>query len=462
MNGSKYSSWDCIRDNNPKLHRDLNRIERMFWPMGRNPYSKLRLECAEDYRNALINCSPLSAILLKCADAFSNGLFEVLNRRTQNYTRGAYKEWDELLANPNPFQSKQEFLQLLYIYKRMAGYCYGLPVYPAGFTDRPTSIFLLPPWCVEVELKNQTKPMYQYRRGESMRRVFFTLNGWRTELKEEDLILFTDNSLDLDPLTLLPESILKTLHYPISMFVSSEEAGITTVQKRGPLGIFSNNPGKDSVGTIPMEEEERLIVQEELNRFGLTREQWQYLVTSQSLNWIPIEVNLAELRLDENQLKAVKAMSFSLGFPFELTPFTEQATYNNKKEAKVELYQDTIIPQATRTVDQLNTGLKTAKANIEIKVTYEDVAALQQTQKEKGDGLRSLNQALKISWDNGIITRNMWLKKIGEDTVSNPIFDKYKFELTPEELGIVNQNVNNENQNTGGSANTQTGSGQSA
>lgn len=442
---SNFPGWDCIRDNHENLYRDL---ENSFYTMGHRHHSKLTLDCADDYRDALINCSPLSAILLKCADAFSNGLFEVLNRTTQNYTRGAYKEWDDLLDQPNAFQSKEDFLQMLYIYKRMNGYCYGLPIYSSGLKDRPSSIFLLPPWAITVRLKEPHKALYDYKRGESMRRVFFCYEGRQVELKEEDLILFTDNSLDLDKCTLLPLSILRTLHYPISLFVSSEEAGITLVQKRGPMGIFSNG-SKDSIGAIPMQEEDRKDVQKEISRYGLNREDWQYIVTSQTLSWIPIGVNITELRLDENQIKAIKAMCFTLGLPFELTPFTEQASYNNKKESKVELYQDTIIPQANKIVQQLNNGLKTKKVNIEITVTYEDVPALQQSQKETGDGKRSMNQALKLEWDNGIITRNMWLKDIGRDIIKNPIFDKYKWELTPEELGIIDQNIqSNETKNT--------------
>ena len=41
----------------------------------------------------------------------------------------------------------------------------------------------------------------------------------------------------------------------------------------------------------------------------------------------------------------------------------------------------------------------------------------------------------------------MWLEELEEERVPNPLFDKYKFELTPEELGIINTGYgNNQNQ----------------
>ena len=50
--------------------------------------------------------------------------------------------------------------------------------------------------------------------------------------------------------------------------------------------------------------------------------------------------------------------------------------------------------------------------------------------------------------DERLITKNMWLEELEEERVPNPLFDKYKFELTPEELGIINTGYgNNQNQN---------------
>lgn len=419
----------------------VNGIE--FVPVEGNEIAYVELTNSNHYKDAIINCAPLASIMMLCADAFSNGKFEVLNRATQNYTRGAYKEWDRLLNRPNFMANKSTFLKQLHTNIISNGYCYALPIYPSGFRDRPSAIFLLPPEITEVELKDPTRLPYSYKANESIRRVFINYGGKKTELKEEELILFTDNTPHVDVKTWLPQSRLKSLKVPTSIFTASENVTLTQTVKHGPTGIISPDNNKDALGTIPYTEEEKQNLQSELRRYGITSGQWQHIIANQAMKYTPIGSSIADLRLDENELKCIKSFCFLLGYPFDASPFGDRASWNNLNEGEKKWYQGSIMPQAANIVEQLNEGLKTPDQNIEIIVSYEDVYVFQQSQKDKGDGRRSMNQALQIEWNNGLITRNMWLEELGRDTIKGGLFDKYKFELTPEELGIVQQNVNN-------------------
>lgn len=453
-----YSDWGCVTDPNPALQAfgvseratftELARMDtflrkdRSLWSFG----------CSNDYQRALDNCSPLAAIILSMAESFSNGCFEVLNYKTQNYVRGKYLPWEELLENPNPFANKIQFLQNLYINRIIYGYCYVLPIYPAGIKDRPVAMYVLPGEFLRVELKKPNQPFYTFTKGESIRTVYFSANGQEVAIDEKDLILFKDNTIGTDPMTGLPNSRLRSLHYPIGIFDSSQEAVITLVQNRGPMGFIANN-SKDQLGNTPMDPKTKKEVQNDLRRYGLHRGLDQFVITNQSLGWVPVGVNIAELMLVENKSNAVKEMCGMLQYPFILTPFSDQSTYNNVDGAKKQAYQDAVIPQANGIIGQLNSGLKTHSQNIDIKVTYEDLYIFQQSIKEKGDGLRSMNQAQKILWYDGLITRNMWLKAIGIDEVPRDEFTKYKWELTPEQLGVVQQNIGNETNQSGNSGN---------
>lgn len=427
-----------------------------FIPWGVNKIQYINLESPGDYKRAIETCAPLAAIIMLCADAFSNGKFEVLNRSTQNYTRGGYKEWDKLLNRPNIFQNRSQFLKQVYTYTKTNGYCYALPVYPAGYSDRPASIWLLPPWCIEVELKDKNRKPYTYTEGEAIRNVYFVWNGQKTQLKEEDLILFQDNTPNIDKDTWLPESCLKSLGQPISLFTSSEEAAVTLVQKRGPMGIISNAM-QDVLGAVqnPLQKEE---LQLDLQRYGLTDQQAQYIITNQNLQWIPIGVSISELQLDENKLSAVKSMCFVLGYPFPLTPFSDQSTYENIKTAGKDLYQGTIIPQANNLIEQLNEGLDTPKQNIEITVTYDDVYVFQQSLKEKGEGRKALGDAAINEYKNNLITLNRALEIMQEDTIPGA---DYYYRDSPEFMQQQEMQklrfTNRSNQNNGQGSEAQSG-----
>lgn len=385
------------------------------------------------YRRALLECSPLSAIMLQCAEAFSNGCFEVLNANNDNYVRGRYKDWEKLIDKPNRFTSKTEFLQRVYIEMRTYGYCYVLPIYSAGFEDRPSSLYILPNEFTEIEVLTQ-RAIWDYDIDKPIRKVWFTFNGKTTEIEESKLVLFKDNTVTINPYTLLPDSVLNSLKYPLSLFVSSEEAAVTLVQNRGALGVLSS-ASKDAVGSIPLANDVKIDLQRDFQRYGLSREQWQVIIASQSVDWVQIGMDVAALRLDENRLQAVREMCFLLGYPIELTPWSTQSTYNNKREAAKDFYQNKIIPQAHSFTEQLNAGLKTANDNVKIQVTYEDVYVFKQSQEEEGKGMRAKADAIVLMYKNNLITYNRSLEMLGEDII---VGGDYYYYQSPE----YSQNTN--------------------
>lgn len=397
-----------------------------FFPVGNHhEIAHINLVTNTDLHNAFYKCPPLAAIISKKASAFANGKFEVLNRETQNYTRGKYKEWDYLLNKPNPMQNRIQFLKQLYAYNQIYGYCYAIPIYPVGFKDRPSSIWLLPNWCLHVELKDKTRIPFTYTGQDSVRKIVFTWGGTDTELREEDLILFTDTTTTIDHCTWLPKSRLCALQDPIDMVRSTEEAGLTVIQKRGPLGLISDD-SKDPLGNVAMSAEDKAAVQQGLQGYGLTRQQSQYIMTSQNLKWVPIGSSIADLQLSPMKLEAIRELCDGLDFPFPLMAFSDQSTYNNIKTADRILYQNAIIPDSLNLVEQLNQGLKTPDQNIEFIISYEHVPALQDSEKEKGDGRKAMGDAALNEYKNNLITKNRVLEIMGEDTV--PGWDIYYFQ----------------------------------
>lgn len=398
-----------------ELPRIPNTIQ--FIPLdNRNNIARVDLDTTLNLHEAFYKCPPLAAIISKKASAFANGKFEVLNRQTGNYTRGAYKEWDKLLNKPNVMQNRIQFLKQLYAYLQIYGWCYAIPVYPAGIKDRPSSIWLLPPWCTDVRIKDKGRNPYTYGPKDNIREVKFCWNGEETILDERDLILFTDTTTTICRDTWLPKSRLCALQDPIDMVSSVEEAGLTVIQKRGPQGIIADD-SKDPLGNVAMDDTEKENLQNQLQRYGLTRGQWQYVLTSQNLKWVPIGSNIADLQLSPMKLEAIKELCDGLDFPFPLSAFSDQSTFNNIRTADRILYQNAIIPDSLNIVEQLNEGLKTPENNIEFIISYDHVPALQDSDKEKGDGRKALGDAAINEFKNNLITKNRVLEILGEDTI---------------------------------------------
>lgn len=382
-------------------------------------------------------CSPLSSIINHKAKCYASGNLEVLNANTDNYVRGKYKEWEQLLNNPNPLQSKRQFFRQLYTYTVLNGFCLVYKVYASGFKDRPYKLWVLPYWCIEV--MDKYKPLQELTKDEFLDNIYFTYGGVRTKLDPDNLILFTDETGDLNERTWMPISRVAQCQYPITEVLSAVEANVTLIQKKGAIGILSNQ-SQDAAGHISLTADQQEQIQRDFQKYGLTREQWQVIITSANLQWQPMAFPVRDLMLHESYLKSVKDICFAFDFPLPLVPHSDQSTYNNIRQASINLYQNAIIPEADALDEQLMIGLNAADNNIRIRHDYSHIAVLQESQEELGKGRKMLNEAFKIEWDNGLITKNEWLKGLGEDEKPEEIFKKYKFQLTPEELGVIDFN----------------------
>lgn len=392
-------------------------------------------------------CAPLSSIIDNMADAFVNAEIGCYNARTSKKVRGEEnKQWQKLIDNPNWMQDGKQFFRQLYSYRKMFGYCYVLKMRSAGF-DTPSSLWVLPNWLLEIEYKEQGF----YLTDKNIKRdVYLKWGNGRILLNPDDLILFTDTTNLFDNTTWLPLPRIYSKQYSITILRSILEAETTLIQNKGALGIISSDQQIQGV-TKPLDDKQKKDLQAQWSQYGLDRGKWQMMFSNAAIKYTPLVFDSAQLQLKEGYLQAVKDLCDGLHYPFILTAHSDQSTYNNRKEANKDLYQDAIIPDALSISKTLEQGLGLDKLRITIECDYEHIEALQANKKETADALRSMNVACKMMWDNGLISRNTWLDMCDLEPVASPEFDKLKTELTPEELAIISTNGygNNNNANSG-------------
>lgn len=370
-----------------------------------------------DYHRLLHKASPVAAVFNKRANMFANGQVETLNRESRKYVRGANKEWERLIERPNPLQTKTVFLKQLHKYVDVFGWCYAFKVTPVGY-NVPSKLFLLPPWLLTVERIRQ--PFISLTDSDTIRKVYLDWDGVRTELKEEDLILFTDTLSCINEDTLLPEGRLKELENPLTLTLSAYEALATLLQRKGALGILSNE-SEDQIGSVNLLEDEKAQLQDEFRRYGLSRDQFQVIITNTNMRWQPMGMNVKELMILETLELAKMDICDVYNFPYELMSSAKGNTFANKEEAKKSAYQDATIPESKSIMEQLNAGLKTEPNNIEYVINYEDVEVLQSSieVREKAKSARLDRQ--KKEWELGTITRNDIRQENGRDIIGTEV-----------------------------------------
>ena len=201
-----------------------------------------------------------------------------------------------LLNNPNPLQSFKELAKQYSVSKDIFGEAYMHPVFGVD-PMMSKALYILPGLNAEIEPTHGSSILFnQTELSEIVSKYYFYFDGAKLTYKPDeiwhgkDLLLYTGTNektylkgvSKLKPLTQICENII----------TSNEARGI--MQGNAPVGIISNRT-KDSTGTAIMRPGEKESVQEELKKYGMKKDKYQFIVTSASLDFSSMATNIGNI-----------------------------------------------------------------------------------------------------------------------------------------------------------------------
>ena len=155
------------------------------------------------------------------------------------------------------------------------------------------------------------------------------------------------------------------------------------------------------------------------------------------MNFIRTNLSISELQpFDETLEDAIKIASV-FGIPAVLVPRKDQSTFSNQDTAEKSVYTSVIIPAAKRFCEALTTFLGLDQKGLYIDCDFSDVACLQAGLKEQEEVKKLVNERCLSQFNNGLISINDWRAQIHEDALEGEIYDKVKFEMSPEEIAKI-------------------------
>jgi hypothetical protein len=164
-----------------------------------------------------------------------------------------------------------------------------------------------------------------------------------------------------------------------------------------------------------MTSEQKDQLQQDFRRYGLKNHQWQFIITSATLKWQQMGVATKDLMLFEEIEADTMAICDNYNYPYQLMSSAKGTTFSNLNEGKKLLYQDATLPEAESIYEQWNQLFNSKKYNLKIDKDYSHVAVLQEDKLQSAQARKELNEALQIEFQNGLITLDDWLEKLGED-----------------------------------------------
>lgn len=399
-------------------------------------------------------CYAVAAVVDRLAELDLTSKVEIIRAGGKGKDKLLTSTWavnlNRLFEQPNPLQSWEQFRGQQLVYKRVFGFCPVFPVIPAGFENSPDNaiaLINLPPWLFDVV--PTYKLLYQTNIRDIVAKYTVNLLGSVFSFRPDEIFILTDSfHQDQRAHFLLPKSRLVGLDMAISNICAAMEADNVLLKKKGPLGFISHDAAavKDSVaGYLPMQKSEKKELQNALQKYGMSWNQLQYVISRQAVKWNPMSFDVKGLGTKETVIAGEKAICHRYGYPYVLYEQID-ATYANGSEANKVVYESVIQPNANKDYGVYNKFFKAAENNGTIEADFGHISALQEDEKYKGQGAAAMDTALQIEWLNNVITLNQWRDVRGiERTIDGDVYYKDIQQQQAEAVAKLNTQPANEN-----------------
>ena len=311
----------------------------------------------------------------------------------------------DLLNRPNPLQSYSEFFNSLFGYVLLSGNAYILKV--GSDLGKPKELHLLRPDRINIKGSGNPIPeKYEYVIGGRIQNTYEVdqENGF-SELKHVKLWNPLDDYYGLSPMS--------AAAVEVDQFNMSSKHNVNLLQNGArPSGAVIFKPQDDAGFAVNLSESQRQQLLTDLNnRFSGAGNAGRPMLLEGDFDWK--EMGLSPKDMDFHRLKNMATTDIALcfGVPSQLVGVPDSQTYSNVAEARLALYEETIIPHLRKISSDLNEWLVPLfDDRLTLEFDIDSIPALAERKKKTYENVTSAVR-------EGIMTRNEARKIIGLETV---------------------------------------------
>jgi hypothetical protein len=392
----------------------------------------LDLSKKEALENIFYTIPEVSAPILWKANAFSNiniGLKDLKKNKEIKYFEAnkLEKKILDIFINPNCLQAKTEFFRQYFVNLDVFGNAFNYGLAPDGkfSVENIFAIWNLPSRYTGIET---TGKLYeQTEKSAIIKKYVLKWQGYEREFTDVKTVMHK-NHVNIKfgyQEEIKGESKLVNLVKPISNLIASYEARNVLISKRGAIGALTGDPGnKDVAGFIPIDDKERKRLQNEYTKYGLSKDQYQILITEMPMKWIPFVFDMNQLKLHEETELDFQEILGVYNLRREIFPTAKGGTFANTREAEKASYQDVIIPEFEDTLKEITNWLGLRDMGYELIPQFDHIPILQVDRMIYAQALQITNSVYQVLWNVGAITLNQWLLAIGLPTVNSDEFEQ--------------------------------------
>jgi len=347
-----------------------------------------------------------NAIVYRCINEIANNA----SRVNINLFRGD-QEVDnhpllDLLYNPSPTQSQVEWFQGLYSYLLISGNNYMLSV--GGDNTPPTELYNLRPDRIQIRTGQRAMPQsYDYIIGGQIVESYEVDQATgNSKIKHIKMFNPLDDYYGMSP--------IQASSVDIDQHNLANKHNVNLLQNGArPSGAVIFKPKDETGGSVQLSENQRSQLQSDINsRFAGTGNAGRPMLLEGDFDWK--EMGLSPKDMDFIQLKNMSAKDIALvyGVPSQLIGIPDAQTYSNFAEAKLALYNETIIPLLDKIQGDLNEWLVPQFNDEALELRY-DIDSIPAMAEQRRRVFESVTSGVK----DGILTRNEAREQLGYEPI---------------------------------------------
>jgi len=341
-----------------------------------------------------------NAIVYRCVNEIAQGAASIDFKVFQGDIELERHPLIDLLKRPNPLQAGNEYFQSLYSFLLLSGNSYAINSTAGGV---PSELHLLRPDRVEIIPSNNAIPKgYNYKLNGKVVNTYeadpFT---GQSDVKHFKFWNPLDDYLGLSPL--MAASIDVDQHNLIAKHNIA-----LLVNGARPSGAVVFKPQDTSGNAMMLSDIQRKQIQDDLNRrMSGTNNSGKPMLLEGDFDWKEMGMSPRDMDFLQNKHMAAKDIALCFGIPSQLIGIPDSQTYANVQEARLALYEETIIPLAMRVCSDLNEWLAPSFGD-DIKIQY-DIDSIPAMTERRRRVYENVTSAVR----EGIISRNEARERLG-------------------------------------------------
>ena len=364
-----------------------------------NSYSK-----RQSFREIADDGYQQNAVVYRCVNEIAYGAASIDFKVFQGDDQLTEHPLINLLNRPNPLQAGVEYFQSLYSFLLLSGNSYTVI---SDIDQAVQELHILRPDRIEIMPSNTSIPAgYKYKiDGKVIKSYEADPVSGRSEVKHFKFWNPLDDYYGLSPISAASMDIDQ------HNMVAKHNINLLLNGAR-PTGAIIFKPANDRGLPIQLTDGQRKQLYEDVQaKFSGPSNSGRPLLLEGDFDWREMGISPRDMDFISQKNMSARDIALCFGVPSQLVGIPDAQTYANIQEARLALYEETIIPLARRVESDFNEWLAPRYGeNISVQYDIDSIPAMVERRRRVYE---NVTQAVR----EGIITRNEARERLGLDSI---------------------------------------------